>query len=880
MRFAASLSFVAREPHHTALSCWKGFSDMRRSAVLASFLLLLCGGPLTAASWVVRGVTYRYNPPSRSLTAQLGGVRFEPARDMGPRFLLAGKELGPGEYRVDLISARPGKQGLACLYRASAGGDAVEYNVTLRTAAEGLLVAFSSKSRRCVSVTAGKTIGLDPWVRLSYTRMAEVYAQPNWPRAAYDLRRKVTVTATWLLDTSNGAAWQATDERVRGSGPFAAGLDVVYRPLTDGSRPALHEDLLIRVARDPWEAAPPPSCQRSRYAHDMAGMVFLDVWGGRADETERFLQHLAAMTCGRTRFLTVFQNWQTGGFDALLPDSIRMPDYPPNPGIGSIADFQRLARMANRVGRFAMRTNYMLLRQQAPSVREGRAHPALDEGGKPKWHTRPTEWHALAARQEAEIHHLFGTTAAFTDQLTSSAAPWSYLDSNAASPGAGTIDGALQCQRDLASVLRTVHGGPLGSETCMDEHLLGDCVDTGDFGIYDGFHRAFTPEAKLRRIHLRSVFHGMGLMYRYFEMPPFPLFSSGKARYLADPTQYDDYRAAEVLYGNAGYLFYYPGMPWDYVVTECLVVGTLQKHYVLQPVRCVQYWHRGAWRSLLDLMADGIDPQPVAWKPQPDALRRIRVEYRNGLTVVVNRLAEPFTVTANGRMIVLPRSGWVAWKPGDILAFSACWPGTSSRVDFVDAPALGFRYVAPRSATVLGVSRPTAWSHGQVILTLDPATGDAVIRGRPAPWRPIKAKPLEKINFRFGQDLQGWSGISGLGPLRIRDGCLASEIVTDDPALVCPPVNLAPDSVSVIVVRMRVSCGTFGQLYFEAEGSDEPAEQRCIHFAVTPDNLFHDVRIPVSDHALWRGHRITGIRLDPEHGGVGGSVEIESIRGE
>ena len=402
------------------------------------------------------------------------------------------------------------------------------------------------------------------------------------------------------------------------------------------------------------------------------------MWGGRADETEYFLRHLNAITCDQTRFFTIFQNWEAGGWDALLPDSILMPDMPPNPGVGSIEDFQSLSRYARTCGRFGLRTNYVYLRTASPSAVAGRAVRALDAAGKPQWFTRPSDWPALVQRQEGEIRRLFETDASFTDQLGSAGAPWGYTDFDATKPGASAMRVSQQQQREMLRLIKDTHRGPLGSETMIDETQIGEFLDTADFGIFDGYHRAFTPEFKLRRIHHLTTPHGMGLMYRYFEMPPFPAFSGGKCTYLTDPAQYDDYRAAEVLYGNGGYLFYYPGMPWDYVLTECLVVGTLQKHYALQPVRSVSYWREGGWQSLLQIVAAGVNPLPDPWANTPglEPLRRIRVEYENGLTVVVNRLPEEFTVDAGGQSVVLPKSGWVAWLPeGRLLAYSAYLPG-------------------------------------------------------------------------------------------------------------------------------------------------------------------------------------------------------------
>jgi hypothetical protein len=831
--------------------------------------------------WTIANATYRYWPESRELAVTHGNVTFRPLAGLGPEFLWQGKPQPLAEVKVDLVRAETDRAGLICHYRAMHGNLESPYTISLSPTQEGLRIRIQSASTGCSRVRPGRTEGLGKWFRINYTRNAEPYGQSCWPRVTYVPGQNLYVSVSWDMAASRGTSWEATDERFSGEGNFASGLDVVYRPRTDGTRLPVDEALTLRVGSDLWSTVPLPKQKPSEHRQELAQEVFLDVWGGTARETEYFLRHLAAITQGNTRFLTVLQNWQAGGFDALLPDSVLLPDYPPNPGIGSIDELRQLSEFARSVGRFALRTNYMVLRDGAPSVKAGRAHAALDADGKRKWHTRPSDWLPLANRQEEEIRRLFSPNAGFTDQLTSGGAPWSYLDFDAQQAGSGAMGDCLRKQRQLARCIKDTCRGPLGSETNIDEQLLGEFVDTGDFGIFDGYHRAFTPEFKLRRLHHLSTFHGMGLMYRYFEMPPFPRFHRGEHSYRSNPAECDDYRAAEVLFGNGGYLFYEPGMSWEYVLTECLLVGTLQKHYALQPVRDVFYWKDGGWQTLSQLVAAGIDPMSVPWAPQPDCLKRILTHYASGLRVVVNRLAEEFPVSVEGQTVVLPRSGWVAWMPeGKLLAYSAHAPGTRKRVDFLLDRTADLRYLAPRGGQWLGQTQPTLWRAGKIVLRVDPSTGDAWINGQQRKYRPPRLPPLSRIDFRFDRGTLGWSGQRDLGPLRIENGALKAEIVGGDPALGAPPIDLPPDSVKTVVIRLRVTCGRFGQFYWSAANTQAAAEQMCLHFEVRPGPAFQEIRIPVGSHPLWKGHRIISLRFDPEHGESPGSVEIESIRGE
>ena len=175
----------------------------------------------------------------------------------------------------------------------------------------------------------------------------------------------------------------------------------------------------------------------------------------------------------------------------------------------------------------------------------------------------------------------------------------------------------------------------------------------------------------------------------------------------------------------------------------------------------------------------------------------------------------------------------------------------------------------------MGETRLTLWRDGEVVSRVDSATGDAEVEGRGLRYQPPKPVPLEHVDFDFSKDLQGWVAQSGLGPLVTRDGALQADIVGEDPYMSAPAISLAADSIKTIVVRMSVTCGRFGQFYFSAEGANAGAEEMCIHFDVVPDGQMRDVRINVGDHPLWRGRRIVGLRLDPEHGESPGKLVIE-----
>ncbi len=832
-------------------------------------------------SWRVGEVTYRYSPSSRKLTAECNGMTLEPLHGFGPTFLFKDGEKSAGSLDTSLVSSQPFAKGASCRYQVRDKGETAEYTIDILPDKGGLKLHIHDASLSCTRMGAGETIGQGKWIRFSYTRNAEAYAQPFWPLIAWYPNKNVYVAVIWDMAKSSGSTWDAPDQRFSGEGPFTAALDVVYNPRTDGTRMPLNETLSLRIGTDLWRTVPIPAQLPSQYTKELSRSIFLDVWGGNARDTEYFLRYLSAITMKRIRFLTIFENWQAGGFDSMDPDSILMPKYPPNPGIGSVKDFQSLSKYARSVGEFGLRTNYVYLRPLSPSALAGQAVPALKPDGTKAWFTRPSDWLPLAKRQETEIQNLFHTNASFTDQMTSSGGPWGYIDYNAHQKNAGAMSQALKYQRELALLIKSIHHGPLGSESNMDEQLLGEYVDTGDFGMFDGYHRAITPEFKLHRLQQLSVFYGMGLMYRFYEMPPFKRFSSGTANYMSDPKQYDDYRAAEVLYGNGGYLFYYPNTPWDYVITECLLIGTLQTHYLLQPVKDVRYWSDGHWVTLQDILKAGVNPLTADWNPQPDCLKRIWVQYQNGLNIIVNRLPDDFSVKAGGDTVILPQSGWIAWDgTGKLLAYSACAPGTLHRVDFIRDDNAGMQYLNPRGEKVMGQTQPTLWENGKVVMRLNPSNGDAWVEGKRMKYAPPSPPALTRLDFQFNHDARGWMGQSNLSPLRIVDGALTARIIGTDPYVIAPAINLAPDSVKEITICMKVSCGTYAQIYFQAEGAKATLEQMCVRFPIKPGTDFQVYHIPIGENPYWKGHRITSLRLDPERGFSPGDFALKWIKGD
>jgi len=764
-------------------------------------------------------------------------------------------------------------------YRSGINGASHEYRIGISVRDGSLRIRLSADGQAGRGVLAPRVESMGTWRRVETSQYGLAHGQTWYQGAWYFDDVRLWCWSFWDLDAGNASSWGEQTMPNSGSGNVRMASSVLYQPNADGVYQPLRETLMIRVAERLWPAVPKVDNPPSRYRRELSKMVFLDVWSSHpACEVEHFLERLSLLAGDHVSFYTVFQNWQTGGFDALLPDSIRMPDYPPNAAVGSVEDLRGLCKVGRQQGRFAFRTNYQLFRDNSPSAKDGTAAAALDESGKPKWHTRSEDALAVARRQESEIRRLFSPNAPFTDQLTSGGSPKSYLDFNPAVPEGNTMRWVASKQRELAEYLHEAIGGPLGSETLNAEYLLGKWVATGDFGITNGHSRLVCPDYKLRRLHHLSTFHGMGLFYRFFEPPEFHNFHSGRRAWQSDQELQDSYRCSEVLFGNAGYI-YALDLPWSYVLTECFVIGRLQRYYALQRVRDVYYQDGEEWKTLEQLVAEGNSVNFNFWEEQTPLLARVRVEYENGLTVVVNRAELPLMVNIGNTLMKLPQNGWMAWGDG-ILAYSACFPGTQHRVDFLSEQESGLEYLDPRGEVHRATSLITLWRHGKVIFQVDADRGIAYIKGKRTDLNYPQPASLSVLNFNFAEGTKGWRSEFGVLKTEETPEGLRLNCIADGPFLMSPPLEIDADSIMKITIRLRSASGTFGKLYFLTKDDPRLTEEQVFSFQLSTTDEWQTIEIEPHKHPKWSGQTITQLRLDPAKGVTNSVVTLGSIIGQ
>jgi len=91
------------------------------------------------------------------------------------------------------------------------------------------------------------------------------------------------------------------------------------------------------------------------------------------------------------------------------------------------------------------------------------------------------------------------------------------------------------------------------------------------------------------------------------------------------------------------------------------------------------------------------------------------------------------------------------------------------------------------------------------------------------------------------------------------------------------------DAAQVRAVRIRMALepemGEGAQLFWTTAADPGLDEAKSLHFSVVADGEFHELVVPVGEHARWAG-TITALRLDPTGGEPFGRVQIDFVRGE
>jgi hypothetical protein len=159
--------------------------------------------------------------------------------------------------------------------------------------------------------------------------------------------------------------------------------------------------------------------------------------------------------------------------------------------------------------------------------------------------------------------------------------------------------------------------------------------------------------------------------------------------------------------------------------------------------------------------------------------------------------------------------------------------------------------------------------------------GESTIEVRGAEFRPVQRLPwlAKGIAFGFDESPEGWLAAHHIASMTVDGGVLEGKISGGDPYLIRTLVRAEGDDYPVVRLRMRVTAGQGGQLFWTTESSPGFAEDKTVRFAIQADGEFHEYRLEPGRDPAWSGQTITGLRIDPGNGAPSGEFAIDYLRG-
>ena len=132
------------------------------------------------------------------------------------------------------------------------------------------------------------------------------------------------------------------------------------------------------------------------------------------------------------------------------------------------------------------------------------------------------------------------------------------------------------------------------------------------------------------------------------------------------------------------------------------------------------------------------------------------------------------------------------------------------------------------------------------------------------------------LDFEQGRQSLYLRPIGGVRHFEITNGMQQADLVTTDAGFVSPPyLGLNASEVDGLKVRMKVSDGTKGRLYWTNDEVIDWSENCAVHFDVHADGEFHEYVLSLKDQPGWKG-LVQQFRFHPSE--KTGRIEIDSFK--
>ncbi len=607
-------------------------------------------------------VEYLYRPVTGTLAdlvVRQGEVGFKPADGAGLTWTTGGESYEPADQRVvrRLLTCRRDGDAVRTRWRLSVGDRSIDYYLTLRAKGRSLVHEWRCAVPESTGLSLGRATGLTDG-RLFMVPYFTV-AGAGGAGILYDRGLYASHLLDWYVtDASHfyGGAVRVSEHEIGYNGGCG------YTPLTNGQRNPLHERGVLTVSRRfeavlPTIPNPPspltPVLREYMYTH-LGGTApnRFDVW---LEQFRRYRRY------GIDKLIVTQHedSWTQGADVGQGPEEYTMTASGP-PDAGGDATMLRYYRGLRELGYYVgPYNNYTDYSPLGKSFVEENVTRLPDGEWQRVWppcfNIRPLKAAEMQAHWAPAQHAKFGVNAQYCDVHTC-IPPWADVDYQAGTPGAGKLRTTFEAYGRLLMNNRAAYGGPSFSEGTHHVFYAG-LVDGSyaQMGLPNPHQQPLLVDFDLRQLHTQGADLSM--------LPG--------AYWTGD--EYDG-MAATIAYGHAGFF------PVAGLAQSCryyYLMGALQREYVQVPVTDIGYWDGARYLGVSEAL-----PRDVPRRGQ------LKVTYRTGLTVWVNRHQAPWDVSAEQPGLPLTQHGWLAARGREFRTWSTRLDGR--RVSYARCPAYTF----------------------------------------------------------------------------------------------------------------------------------------------------------------------------------------------
>ena len=264
----------------------------------------------------------------------------------------------------------------------------------------------------------------------------------------------------------------------------------------------------------------------------------------------------------------------------------------------------------------------------------------------------------------------FHFSCAYCD-VHSSVPPWTRTDYDERVPGAGTFMSVYYPYGEIFLLQKKNWDGPTYSEG--PHHCFYAGLTDGNYAQdqpYNLFKNPWLVDFDLRKMHDLEVDFGMGNVGMF--APGYKPTTDEEKEALVDR-----FITATLAFGHSG--FFAADFGWRMAARSYFMTQQIASQYTQSSVKSILYFD---------------ERSPSKWVEVSEALQndvvknnQIKVEYENGVIVVVNGSEEKMLETeVGGRRILLSGNSYVAWTADDKILVQSYETPTGGRFDYCESP--------------------------------------------------------------------------------------------------------------------------------------------------------------------------------------------------